>query len=170
MGKHAEDTLIYRGELPDIFDPENQPIVIEEDLWNDKSPNVVPLETDLSQIPQHSRMYTDKNIDDDCYSKFEDKEELKYYTPHRLDKSKMTTIRHFDAAERECQRILDEINKAAERDIFIGFDTERNGFTFQISVKFLKKDGKIFERNVLFQMQTGKNKLITFLGELFQSF
>ena len=132
---------------------------IEEDLWNDTNENIVPLETDISKIPSHeetfgTRLKRKKELDAQRYNPIEAKLELEYYEQITLEKEKQTVIDSYEVAESFFRHLVQILDRCIDKRVLVGFDTEKELATLQLSLHVSFTEGDDYEANILLQMKT----------------
>ena len=121
-------------------------VQVEEDLWYDDNDNIVPLETDMTQIPSHektfgTRLKRKKELDAQRYNPIEAKLELEYYEQITLEKEKQTVIDTYDVAESFFRHLVQVLDRCVDRRVLVGFDTEKEFATLQLSLRVSFTEG-----------------------------
>ena len=150
------------GYPPELFHQSqyHQIVYLQSDLLDDKDKDAVPLKTDLSALPPHQGpSERTPTIDAERYNAYECDLEAQVFSVIRLSESRMTHIREHEAANLVCVEMM-EVMEKCDDSVMCGFDTERDGCTFQTSIKIPNAmgRGKHYEKNILFQMKTYKNQ------------
>ena len=133
-------------------------IKIEADVLEDKRPGIVPLFTNMKDLPPPPRSgRRNEQADKGRYNKFECDLEDKYFERIRLPRERQTIVRDHASMNAVVDEMTRAINKYSKEPLIVcGLDTEKEGATIQLSIRLqdFYGEGRELERNVLFQTRS----------------
>ena len=91
----------------EIHGPALHELTIERDIWEDDNEGIVPLKTNLNELPPHWKPYPANDFSDRIrYNEWEAEEEKKFYMPIKIEVDKQNVIDNFGWGYFKKQTIL----------------------------------------------------------------